>query len=658
LIIPTNIRDEGDKALSTKTLNLKEGNKEVYSMRTRILKKHPVFVPILFSIILGGILFFTGAKYSYAVPATDIVPGGLNAAMGAALDQSNNHLYFVENSAGTLKRVTLYSPHTVDTIATGFTNPNDVELDLPHGLAYVTQQDGILYKIAISSIIGSPVVGPPIIVGIPDIVTFNIGAPQQLVLDLANNQAYTVGNSDNILYRIDLTTGVKTLLFSTLIQPVGLAVTSDMQFAYVAEQSIPPKISKIDLTLASWVEDVVPSGLTNPTFLAWTDATQSSLYVVQQAAPPGNKVSRVDLDITPATPYDVVTNAEGLALQPSGIVVAAASTPLYVTTDQKIQKADLFGLSGNIFMGVGHVPSTDIDPIDGYATTAPGYFYQVKNAPFGGTLNIFLNLENFRSWGASHYEVMIDDGGGPVSISNISWKTNKWDDIDKKYKPFTMAPDPDDGDHSKYEIPIDGGIYDSGLWYPPYFALRWPSGDNGLYTFTVALYQKTGTAFTPISIPAAMVPLNEMTLRIDNTPPLVNIQNIIQNKPPMTNIDPCVIVNSGNNEFFFKITANDAEGHLYSYGLTALYADNKYLSIAGDSYGNHINPPPPPYVPVLWSGVVNETVPTIAKAVPCNCAYTFYLWAWGRTINGYNRIQYVRYHKSITIDLPTLSVCP
>ncbi|MGD9162381.1 MAG: hypothetical protein PVG39_28485 [Desulfobacteraceae bacterium] len=628
-------------------------------MRTTILKKYQAFFPVLFLVIMAGISCFTGVKLAHAVPATDIVPGGLNAAMGSALDQSNNHLYFVENNTGSLKRVSLYSPYTLNTIADGFNHPNDVELDLPHGLAYVTQQDGILYKVDISSFIGSPVAGSPITVGISDIVTFNIGAPQQLVLDLSNNQAYTVGKSDNILYRIDLTTGVKTLVFTTLTQPVGIAVTSDMQFAYITEQSVPPKISKIDLTLGAWVENVVTSGLTDPSYLTWTDTIQSSLYVVQQTSPPDNKILRVDLYSTPTTPYEIVTSAEGLASQPSGIVVAAASTPIYISTDHKIQKADLFGLSGNIFMGVGHIPSTDIDPIDGYATTAPGYFYQVKNAPFGGTLNIFLNLENFRSWGASHYEIWVDNGTGPARVTNLSWKTNKWDNTILKYKPFTMAPDPDDNDHSRYEIPIDGGIYDSGLWYPPYFALRWPSGDNGLYTFTIALYQKTGTTFIPIAIPVPMLPLNEMTLRVDNTPPIAEIHNIFQNKPPNTNIDSCVIVNNGNNEFKFKITANDAEGHLYSYGLKALYGDNKSIpNIYNDSYNNHINPPPPPYTPVLWNGITNKTVPATPTVVPCNCAYTFYLWAWGRTINGYNRIQYVKYHKSITIDLPTLSICP
>ncbi len=623
-------------------------------MRKRILKQRPLFASTL---LLAVTVFFAGLGSSYAAPATDIVPGGLNQARGTALDQSNNHLYFVEHNTGKLKRVTLYSPHTVDIIASGFNTPNDVELDLPHGKAYITQEDGILYGINIGSVIGSSVVGPPIVVGISNIITFNMGAPQQLVLDLSNNQAYTVGNSDGILYRVDLSTGVKAALFSGLNHPVGLVITADRQFAYIAAQGGAAKIVKVDIDTGVLVEDVVTSGMNTPAFMAWTDLTQGSLYVVQRPPSPFHKVLRVDLSSTPATPYSVVTNAEGLATQPWGISVANASTPLYVTTGQRVQKADLMGLTGNIFMGVGHVPSTDIDS-DGYATTAPGYFYRVKNAPFGGTLNLFMNLENFRSWGASHYEVLVDGGGGAVPVSNVTWKTNKWNDVDKKYKPFTMAPDPDDAVHSKYEIPIDGGTYNPGLWNPTYFALRWPSGDNGLYTFTVALYQKAGTTFTPIAIPAAMVPLNEMVLRIDNTPPTVNLNNIYQKKPPtVKEIESCVIVGDGLNQFLFNITANDAEGHLYSYGLTGLYGNNKYLPIYSDSYGKHINPPPAPYLPVHWSGAVNITVPATPKAVPCNCAYTFYLWAWGRSINGYNRIQYVKYHKSITVHLKSLSTC-
>jgi hypothetical protein len=626
-------------------------------MRKIFFKKYSTVV--LFIIFMGAILCFTGVKSSYAVPATDIVPGGLSAAVGADLDQSNDHLYFVEYTAGVLKRVTLYSPYTVDTVATGFTHPEDVELDLPHGLAYITQSNGILYKIDISGIIGKPVSGPPITVGIPNIVTFNLGASKQLVLDLANNQAYTVGYDNNRLYRIDLTTGAKVPVYTGLDHPVGIAVTTDLQFAYVTEQSTTPRITKIDLTFGVRIVDVVTSGLISPFFLAWTDVTESSLYVVQRDSPPGNKVSRVDLAVIPATPYDVVTQAEGLAWQPSGIVVANASTPLYITTDQKIQKADLFGLTGNIFMGVGHVPSTDISP-DGYATTSPGYFYKVINAPFGGTMNFFLNLENFRSWGATHYEVNISSGGASERISNISWKTNKWDDTDKKYKPFTMAPDPDDIHHSKYLIPIDGGIYDAGLWYPPFFGLRWPSGENGSYTFEVALYQKSGTTFTPIPIPGdpndpnSMAGLNKITLKVDNTPPTVNIHNIYQNRPPITDIKPCEIVDTGLNQFTFKITAYDAEGHLYNYNFHGLYGDNDYLQIDKDSYENYITlppPAPPPYVPVLWSGIINQIVPSTPISAPYKCAYTFYIGAWGRTINGYNRIQYVRYHKSITINL-------
>ena len=134
-----------------------------------------------------------------------------------------------------------------------------------------------------------------------------------------------------------------------------------------------------------------------------------------------------------------------------------------------------------------------------------------------------------------------------------------------------FTDDPDDTDHSKYLIPIDGGIYDAGLWYPPFFGLRWPSGENGEYAFEVALYQKSGTTFSSITIPGdpndpnSIAGLNKITLRIDNTPPTVNIHNIYQNRPPITDIKPCEIVDTGQNQFTFKITAYDAEGHLYNY---------------------------------------------------------------------------------------------
>lgn len=624
-------------------------------MENIISRQYPAKVKLLFLFLACGILFFAKVDFTYAVTKTTIA-SGLNAAVGAAIDESKNQLYFVEYNPpgnGTLKRINLppecgtsTTPPcdtTITTIADNFSHPEDVQLDLAHGFAYVTTRDdlgttGALWKVNLST-------------GSKSMVTFNLGAPQQLVLDIANNQAYTVGYDDGRLRRIDLTTGVKTPIFKGLEEPVGLAITKDRKYAYVTEQHTPARISKIDLTMGVKVEEVITDGISGvslvaPFFLAWTDNSQNSLYIVERD--PANKVSRVEL--ATSTKYDAITEIVPPPLwwwRPSGIVVSSANTPIYVTTDKAIVKVGLaLDTSEPGFMGVGHVPISKIDG-NGYATTDPGYFFEVKNAPFGGTLNIFGNLYDWiNNLSATHYKVEVSkDGAVPVGLG-LSWNAYKWNPILSEYELVPVAPDPIT---KKYAIPAEY-ISNPAWWYPSFLIMRWPSGENGLYTFTLRLYDGGGTDITPAG-------LEELTVLIDNTPPTVNIHNIFQNKPPITDIEPCVIVDNGKNEFTFKITANDTDGHLHSYALSALYGNNQYLPISSDSYNNHINPPPPPYAPVLWSGVVNQIVPASPEDVPCNCAYTFYLGAWGRTINGYNRIQYVDYHKSITINLPTLSIC-
>lgn len=609
-------------------------------METTILGRYLSKVKISVLPLACGILLFGRVDCTFAVTKTTIATG-LQAAVGVALDEEHNHLYFVEYGAGTLKRLGLSSP-SHDLIARDLSHPEDVQLDLAHGLAYVTTRDapgtGGLWKIDIST-------------GSKSLVTFNLGAPQQLVLDIPNNQAFTVGHKDGRLRRINLTTGAKTPIFKELGKPVGLAITKDKKYAYVTEQKAPAQISKIDLTMGVKVgEYVVRNGvggvsLVAPFFLAWTDNSQNSLYVVERD--PANKVSRVDL-IT-STKNDAVTEVVPPPpwwWRPSGIVVSSANTPAYVATDKAIVKVDMgLDISEPGFMGVGHVPISKIDS-GGYATTDPGYFFQVKNAPFGGTLNIFGNLSDFKGLGATYYGVRLSKDGVDLGALNLSWNAYKWDPALSEYKLVSVAPLPDT---TMYLIPAEYPA-NPEWWYPSFLIMRWPSGQNGLYRFTLVLYDGSGTDITPSG-------LKELTVLIDNTPPVVNIHNIFQNKPPITDIEPCVIVDSGWNKFTFKITANDAEGHLYNYALSALYGYHQHLAITSDSYENHIGLPPPPYVPVLWSGIVNGIVPASPISVPCNCAYTFYLRAWGRTINGYNRIQYVDYHKSITVDLPSLSPC-
>ena len=368
---------------------------------------------LLLALATGTILFHAMGDFAYALTCTPAscpqIAGGLTAAVGLAVDESTNRAYFVEFNGGTLKRIDLpprcgipgapVCSATIATVAAGFSHPEDVRIDPDHGIAYVTTRDdpgttGALWKVALAT-------------GAKSLVTFNLGAPQQLFLDVPHNLAYTAGYDDGRLRSIDLTTGAKTPIITGLGHPVGLVVTNDGKSAYVTEQNAPARITKLDLVLKSKASTVA-TGLTAPFFLAWADPTENALYVVERD--PANKVSRVE--ITPSGKYDAIT---GLPFRPSGIAVRGAGSPAYVTTDSTIVKVDLITLSGPVFMGVGNVPADRI--VDGYATTDPGYFYKVRHSPFGGTLNLFGNLVNFRAIGATHYEVLVAKDGGPAHPS-------------------------------------------------------------------------------------------------------------------------------------------------------------------------------------------------------------------------------------------------
>lgn len=639
-------------------------------MENMVSRKYHGRCRMIFLVLIFGILLLSKVDSTYAVDCTPPgtcpeIASGLSAAVGVAIDKSKNQLYFVEYNAGTLKRINL-PPHcgitatpacstTVVVIASGFSHPEDVELDLAHGFAYMTTRDdpgttGALWKVNISA-------------GTKSMVTFNLGAPQQLILDLPNNHAYTVGYNDGRLRRIDLTTGMKIPLYIGLGHPVGLAITADKKYAYVTEQDAPARISKIDLSSGLKIAEIIKDGvsgisLTAPFFLAWTDYTQNSLYVVERD--PANRVSRVDL--VTAGKNEVAT---GLPWRPSDISVSGPGNLMYATTDAEIVRVEISALSTSdpVFMGVGHIPVSKIN--DGFATCLDtACILKVRHAPFGGTPYFFANLTNFWGLGATHYEVWVSKDGGPSAPLALSWDTFKWNSTTMEYDVVTVAP-AEMG--TRYLIPLDldpissAMKYRPELWYHPFLIMRWPSGENGTYTFNIKIYQKTGMVWTDItgSLPAA---LNNLSLRIDNTPPEVSIAEIRQNS---TKVEACDIVKAGVNAFTFKITAYDSNGHLYNYGLSAMFGENKSCSIANESYesfdvlpeilfplpGKHVGEGP------LWYGYTNKIVPTPSWSAPCNCAYTFYLGAWKRTIDGWNWIIYRDYHKSITIDLPGLSKC-
>lgn len=617
-----------------------------------------------------SLLLLLISHLSIAAPSSPIT-SGLNAAVGTALDDIQNQLYFVEyNPAGNgaLKRIdvpprcdvpsTPACNTTIATIADGFHHPEDVALDLASMTAYVTTRNdpgtsGALWRVDVTSSVKS-------------MVTFNLGAPQQLVLDVANNHAYVVGHDDGRLRRVDLTTGSKIALFMGLNSPIGLVISNDLQYAYVSEQGGADRISEIDLVAGVRTRDIVTHGidgisLVNPFFLEWSDLSQNSIYVVERD--PADMVSRVDINTS--IKNDVAT---GLPWRPSSAVVNGNGTKMFVASDAVLSMVELFELTGPVFMGVGHVPWSNIG-IDGYATTDPGYFYQVKDSPFGGTLNFFGNISSFKiDHGASHYAVLVSKDGGPYTPLNRSWNTYKWNTTTFKYELTPVAPsDTITGVNPyptpAYQIPLEAdGNYHPEFWYPPFNFMRWASGENGIYTFKVQIFQQTGSGWSDLTA-ALPVALNTMTLRVDNTPSTVKLLSIWQNASPDIEIRPCDIISSGSNQYYFRINAYDPNGHLRYYHLKALWGNNQSARIDYHNYvGDVTHPAPAGHVdedgPNLWDGVTNQRIPSTGYwNAACNCAHTFYLHSGKRTINGYNYILHRSYHKSITIN-NTLSVCP
>lgn len=289
---------------------------------------------------------------------TDMVTG-LGGATGIAFDRTSNTAYFVEYTTGTLKRIsgaatcstTSTPPCNAVTVAGGFSHPEDVALDTANNVAYVTTRDdpgttGALWRVDLAT-------------GVRSLVTFNLGAPQQIVLDVATNSAYVAGYDSGRLWKIDLTTGSKVTIVSGLGHPIGLAMTANRAYAYVTEEST-LRLAKIDLAVGARVSPDAATGLTAPFFLSWTDPGESTLYLVERS--PKNDVLRVDLPTS--TSSAVIT---GLPLQASAIAVDWMGGLAFITTNTTVVRADLgaLPLSAPVFMGVGFVVKDDIDS-DGY----------------------------------------------------------------------------------------------------------------------------------------------------------------------------------------------------------------------------------------------------------------------------------------------------
>ena len=324
---------------------------------------------------------------------TDILTG-LSGAGGCDFLSSTGELFYVEFSGNFSKTVPLSPAHTV--IGTGYTNPEDIELSADGVHAYITERSGDLVKVSLSAPNRASAT----------VIASGMMAPQQMSLDEAHDTAYVVEYAPTgHLYKINLTSGTKTAIPATVNNAVGLAITSDRQYAYVTEQT-PGRIRKI--RLSDGFATVIVNGLTAPFFLSWGDPAEASLLVAERD--PANRVTRVDLSTNTTSLV-----AGGFSSRPGAVALLSPSRML-VHGETTLSIVDFlpFLPTGPLFMGFGFIPFDKViqppGPNEGLAdTTIPsGYFYQVKDTPFGGTLPIMINYPAATALGATHYRITVD----------------------------------------------------------------------------------------------------------------------------------------------------------------------------------------------------------------------------------------------------------
>ncbi|RNC72666.1 MAG: hypothetical protein ED859_01515 [Desulfuromonadales bacterium] len=507
-------------------------------------------------------------------------------------------------------------------LGTGYAQPEDIVLNAAGTHAYVTERTGTFLRVNLATPNRASAA----------VVSTGMTAPHQIFLDEAHNFAYTVEFAPaGRLFRIDLTSGALTVIVAGLEHAIGLLMTADLRFAYVTEQlpSGQGRLVKIELSTAR--REILYTSATAPLFfLEWADTGESAILTTERS--PANRVLKINLTTVPVT---ISTLAAAVPSNPSSVAVVNPYR-LLLCTDGEVDDLNLlesvFVAAGPILLGIGHVPADRI--VGGYADTTadPGYFFQVKDTPFGGTLPLMVNFEKAFSIGARYYKVLVDGVEYKQPYSDY-----RWNNPTARFELQTITP-------ATGYYPVRGP---GELWYN-----HWLGGmvdtsalTNALHTITIRLF---GAKSAASEIGSGADPGRSVQLMIDNRWPTARIDRILHDG---TEVGVCEIVASGSDAFTFEITAWDPEGHLLSYGLSALWGDNKSAAVASGAYV--------PNPTKKWNGIAATAVPTPAwhatvagDPTSRRCAHTFYLSVWDRVIDGFNYLHLSTYHKSITIMLP------
>jgi len=285
-------------------------------------------------------------------------------------------------------------------------------------------------------------------------------------------------------------------------------------------------------------------------------------------------------------------------------------------------------LLGPIVGSVGLIPTTKISS-SGRATTDPGYYLEVQNAAFGGTLNLIGNrtkLQSLFASGVRKYRVEIAGPGASFSRLVSSWSNYRWNG--STYLLESFAP----SSLGFYELSnpaVDYSIDDLLIQFPTTALLP------GLYEVKVTFYQRIG--FSDVALES-----QTLQLFIDNHVPATIIESI---RHGSTEVSACAIENIGvaPDGLNFRISANDPEGNLRGVSFYATYGEGQSVGVFSENYSPTMG---------NWEGFVNRSVPPTGNwRPPQSCAYSFILVATARTTNGYGWVGRNQTHRNLTLLL-------
>ena len=420
----------------------------------------------------------------------------------------------------TIQWVTYNIPSGYKVLGTGYNQPEDVKISADGLYAYITERTGDLVKVALTAPNRASAT----------VIASGMVAPQQLFLDEAHSSAYVVQyEAAGNLLKINLGTGVKTVVGPGLNFPVGVTLSSDLQYAYVTEQTTGPDLGRLSsIQLSTGTRATITKGLTAPFFLTWADAAEDTLLVPQRD--PSNSILSVNL----ATGTTAVV-ASGVPFRPSSVALPNP-TQILICSDSVIEEVALivFPVNGPLLMGIGFIPFDRIiqtaGPLLGLADTTvdPSYFYQVKDTPFGGTLPIMVNYQSALAISAAYYQVKIDGVPHTDAWSDYLWNGTTY--VLQTISPITVGTA-----SGCYPTRPLGQLF---LWLNPSLGdlLDTTGLSNGNHTLALTFLDGAGNAITSTT---------PITIRINNQACVATLTAPLVSGSPA---DACGVLHYGSNK--------------------------------------------------------------------------------------------------------------